>query len=166
MPTRKRTVKSSRTAPKKIELTARRAEAVNLRLQGWSFEQIGASMEISPQAAHQLVDGAMDAMLREPIEKLRQLELARLDELQTAIAEEAMGGNLGAISAWLAIHDRRAKLAGLYQPQTFKVEGEVEHKHSGEVSHKIEIVFIKPEVRTIEAPYMAPIGQNGHAGSQ
>lgn len=109
-----------KTSADRFTATERRAQAVELRMEGKTFDRIGAELGVSRQRAYQLVHGALGKLQRETqdrVEEALALELERLDALQLAIYERATGGDLRAIDRMLRIMERRAKLLGLDTPQ-------------------------------------------------
>ena len=97
----------------------RRARALELRKSGATFEEIGAEIGISAQAAHKVVWRAltdMNTLAEGEAAELRGLELARLDALLAAVWTEATSGNLPAVDRALKIGERRARLLGLDAP--------------------------------------------------
>ena len=56
---------------------------------------------------------AMDRITAEPARRVLDLELRRLDTLQSAIYANAVGGDLSAQAMYLRIADQPAKLLGL-----------------------------------------------------
>jgi hypothetical protein len=75
------------------------------------------------QAYHDVHDELerLDAVKKERAEKLRELDLARLDRATLALGRKIQAGDERAIMAMVRIMERRARLAGLDQA--------VEHKH-------------------------------------
>jgi hypothetical protein len=60
--------------------------------------------------------GALDAVIRQTAERLRDLEAARLDRLNVALANGIKAGTPAAIFAAVKVMERRAKLFGLDAP--------------------------------------------------
>lgn len=109
-----------KTSADRFTAAERRAQAVELRMEGRTFDRIGAELGISRQRAYQLVSGALGKLQRETLDRVEEalaLELERLDALQLAIYEKATAGDLRAIDRMLKIMERRAKLLGLDAPQ-------------------------------------------------
>jgi hypothetical protein len=78
--------KNSWTSPKRIAQRKKEAEALALREQAYSYAQIGAHMGLSPKTACTLVFKAMDRLIPiETAERVRTLELGRLDAIQSEI---------------------------------------------------------------------------------
>lgn len=105
-----------------IDARKREARVFELRIQGFTFEQIAS------EVGYQGASGAWQAYKRvkethifESVEEARQLELMRLDELMFALWGRAIGGDLPAASCVLKIMDRRAKLLGLDKPEKIEV---------------------------------------------
>ena len=60
--------------------------------------------------------GALDPVIAKKAERLRDLEAARLDRLNVALAAGIKAGTPGAIFAAVKVMERRAKLFGLDAP--------------------------------------------------
>jgi hypothetical protein len=76
-------------------------------------------MKTNPSTVYRWVMAAMDRITAEPARRVLDLELRRLDTLQSAIYANAIEGNLSAQAMYLRIADQRARLLGLYpkEPQ-------------------------------------------------
>jgi hypothetical protein len=125
-----------------ILASARRRElrALELRLAGASYAQVGMALGVNRSRAYRIVMRALDRLIREPAEQVRQLELARLDQLwveayrvlrrqhpvisagkvvvhpDTGQPLEDPAPVLSAIDTLLRIMERRARLLGLDAP--------------------------------------------------
>src|SRR5512132_2810307 len=133
-------------AERQAEAAHRRAEIVQARMAGTTFEEIGDQFGVSAQRAQQLYADAMRRTVKEPADQHRALELRRLDDLQLQVTEvlrrehiTISGGKvvvdddgrpyrddgpvIAAARALLAIQERRAKLLGLDAPT--KIEGRI-----------------------------------------
>lgn len=144
-----------------IDTAQRDADACRLRSRGTTYQQIADQLGYANKGdAHRAVSRALKAVVAEPAEEVRALELARLD----AMYEAAMGvlerrhvtvsnGRvveldgapieddapvLQAIDRLLKIQARRAALMGLDQPAKVSVSGGV----------KYEVVGIEPDLLT------------------
>lgn len=119
----------------------RDAAAAQLRVEGRTYQQIADELKLSDKGhAHQCVSRALLAIVREPAEQLRTLELARLDEAMIVVREimhtrhhahsggrlvtyvdeqdkhvvlEDNAPRLAAVGKLMDIMNRRAKLLGL-----------------------------------------------------
>jgi hypothetical protein len=125
--------------------TARRdAEAAELRAQGLSSREIAEQLGFADKGeAHHAVQRALLAIVKEPAEKLRTLELARLDAMYEAamgvlerrhvtvsngkiiyLGDEPLEDDapvLAAIDRLLKVQERRARLLGLDAPKQLDV---------------------------------------------
>lgn len=110
----------SATSARRIAAAERRRQAVELRRTGASYAQIGTALGITRGRAHKAVMEALEEVAqetRDETERLKALELERLDRLQYGIWRAAQNGNLGAVDRALKIMARRAALLGLDAPQ-------------------------------------------------
>lgn len=93
----------------------RRQQALDLRLAGATYRQIGERLGVSPPIAWKHTQAALQQAVQEPAQEVRQIELLRLDRLQTAHWPQALGGNTEATDRVLKIMDRRSRLLGFDQ---------------------------------------------------
>lgn len=108
------TARRRKPSPAAVADAERRTRAVQLRKAGATFEQIAQQVGYSDKsAAYNAVQIALQHLEREPAEELLALELARLDEMQLALAQRVRNGDEKAIQAALAVMDRRARYLGL-----------------------------------------------------
>lgn len=142
------------------ETAERDAEAARLRRRGYSYARIAAELGVSRSSAHEAVQRALRAIVEEPAQDVRQLELDRLDEMWQAVVKvlEArhvtvsngkvvtLDGSpveddapvLNAVDRLLRIQERRSKLLGLDAEKKINLSGGV----------KYEVVGIDPEQLT------------------
>jgi len=121
---------------KQIEVTDRKAKAIELRAVGLNFREILEEM-IAYFGADKLpasyderyvwrdVKDSLEkrkALMLETAQDMTLIELDRLDKLQTAIMPGALRGDLKAVDRVLKIMAQRAQLMGLNQPARSKVE--------------------------------------------
>jgi hypothetical protein len=105
------------------EIKQRDSKVFELRIQGFTFEQIAVQVGFSgPSGAWQAYQRIRSEFIFESVEEARQLELMRLDEMQFAVWDRAINGDLPALSCVLKIMDRRAKLLGLDKPEKMAVD--------------------------------------------
>jgi len=100
----------------------RAVKALDLRIDGATYRQIGAHLGVSECTAyHDVQDelGRLDAIGKEKAERLRELEIRRLDALTMALAPGIQSGDVRAILAAVRVMERRATLLGLDGPQQF-----------------------------------------------
>ncbi len=114
-----------------LNAAERRHKAVALRRKGFSLVDIAHEMNKeayyyagsgSDKNLMQMVSQDIKrvwqehmALGKQELEEWRELELSRLDELQVALWDTAVAGNVKHILAILAIMDRRAKYLGLHE---------------------------------------------------
>ena len=102
---------------------ARRLQALDLRLAGASYRQIGATLGVSHVQAMRDVSKMVSEYASEPADEVRNAELARLDKLMLAHWPQATRGDIKSTTMVLQIMDRRARLLGLDAPQRIDITG-------------------------------------------
>ena len=113
-----------KTKPETIEAKLKAAKAVELRMEGKTFDEIAEEAGYnSRQAAFDAVRRAITAIVREPAEELIKLDLERLDKVFGIHYLNAQGGDVAALAACMKIMERRAKLLGLDAPAKQEVTG-------------------------------------------
>lgn len=108
--------RESTTSGRKVTAENRRIEALELRKQGFSYDEIAARLGVSKAAAYKSVRTALDTLkdeVYEGAEALRILEMERLDSLFEKAYSAAMAGDLVAIDKAVKVMERRARLCGL-----------------------------------------------------
>lgn len=109
----------------RTDTAARRAQAIQMRLAGLTYDVIAQRLKYSSrQAAAKDIERALAVALRDAnrsAEEFREVELMRLDRLQAAAWAKAVQGDPRAIHACLQVIDRRCKLLGLDAPQRHEV---------------------------------------------
>ncbi len=106
---------SARTA----QLVERRRIALELRKAGATYEEIGRSLGITKQSAHELVSKVLDEIqskTSDDADAVKTLEIERLDALFKGLWPSASKGNPQAVEKALKIMERRARLLGLDAP--------------------------------------------------
>jgi hypothetical protein len=76
-----------------IAVRERERVAVQLRIDGLTYDEIGARLGVSRRMASRIVNRAMNRVLREPVGQLVDLESARLDALWQAMWPRALAGS-------------------------------------------------------------------------
>jgi DNA-binding CsgD family transcriptional regulator len=115
----------SRQGPGKVRTALLEERCLALRLEGLTHREIASRLGIAPSTAYKRVSHALQAVNERnaaEAERLRALELLRLDALQDAIWEKALEGEAQSLTRVLAIMERRAKLLGLDAPTSAKRE--------------------------------------------
>src|SRR4051794_38225172 len=86
------------------EAKLKRARAVELASEGKSYDEIARLAGYRHRgSAHRAVSTALAEREAESVDQLRVVEAARLDRLQAAIWEKAIGGDLRAVDSVLPI---------------------------------------------------------------
>lgn len=96
---------------------SRALKAYEMRLSGMTLNAIGESLGVSQSTVLRDLERVLDKISEHNItemERLRNLELERLDAAQAAIWQRVLQGDLDAIDVFLGISDRRCRLCGLY----------------------------------------------------
>lgn len=103
-----------KASPEQIEIDERQIAALNLRRAGATYQQIADECGFAgPSGAYDAVRSALNKARSEPADDLRELELSRLDEMQTGLWEGAISGDSDAVNAVLRLMGHRARLLGL-----------------------------------------------------
>jgi DNA-binding CsgD family transcriptional regulator len=103
----------------KAVATVRGKDALALRCEGLTFDEIGARLGFTRQRAHQLVKDALAAVAAERkdlAENQLAFELAQIDSVIRGMAAASAGGDAKAGMTILKAMERRAKLLGLDAP--------------------------------------------------
>lgn len=100
-------------------VAARRANAIELRLAGFTFEAIAERLDYKSRA-HVATDinRALLQTVAAPAHELRELETRRIDRLQSAYWDAAMSGDVRAGQLVLRVMERRARMLNLDVPTT------------------------------------------------
>ena len=109
--------KTCSTSPRSIRAAQRRAEALDLRVKGYTFEVIGKHLNVSKAQAARDIDTALAEITLEPAKELLKLELRRLDELAAAHYANAIDGDVTATNTVLRVMAHRAMLMGWSRDQ-------------------------------------------------
>lgn len=105
------------SAAARVATASRRLRCVELAGAGKTYEQIAAEVGFSNKSsARKAVVAALAAREANAVDELRHIEVARLDSLQAASWEDALGGNVQAVDRILRIITLRAKILGLFEP--------------------------------------------------
>lgn len=114
--------------PERVDAAFKQTLAMRLRIKGYDYLNIGKRVypdsEHPAAAAYQAITQGINAVRLDSAEQMREIELTRLDALQTlawkAIERAAKRGDTRAVSTGVnsvvRISDRRAKLLGLDAP--------------------------------------------------
>jgi hypothetical protein len=105
----------------------RRRKALELRMQGATYKEIGVQLGCTALRAGQLVRDIMQTRIAELDDLVREqaeLQNARLDVAVKALWPEILKGDCDSINALIRVEERRARLHGLDAPQ--KIQAEVD----------------------------------------
>lgn len=92
----------------------RRARAVELALTGMPYDEIAAAVGYANRGtAWRTVQRALRDRTFKAVDEYREMELSRLDALQSACWEQALAGELRAVDAVLRVMHQRSRLLGL-----------------------------------------------------
>ena len=106
--------KNKATRFKDAAAAERALQALTLRKAGASYEAIARQCGYASRSgAYQAVQRELRRTMQEPAEDVRQLELARLDDLYRAMVPKALTGDTWSVDRCLKIMERRALLLGL-----------------------------------------------------
>lgn len=108
----------------KLAVRERQKSALELRLAGETFQSIADKLACSKHTAHRLVEAALEATIKEPAERVREMELHRLDGMFAGFWPQAQRGDAVAAAGCLKVMEHRAKLLGLYAPEPVRGSGE------------------------------------------
>lgn len=106
----------SRTSVRQLKARQHEEQALELRLGGASYAQIGEALGMSASGAFKAADRALlrhAAATDEKAEKLRRIEVARLDRLLMGVWPRAKKGDEHAARVALQISKRRCELLGI-----------------------------------------------------
>jgi intein-encoded DNA endonuclease-like protein len=104
----------------KSEIIQRQTRALGLKQDGWSYRAIAEKLEIDVAQAFRDVKGAVAELNKTKLDTAEDyvaIELERLDMLTKALEPMAAVGNIGSVSAYIRVMERRAKLLGLDAPE-------------------------------------------------
>ena len=110
---------------KKDELTERRLQAFQLRKEGHQPPEIAVLMGVAVSSVYNYINEGRAAyfdLYPEEKQHVRNLELARLDDMTLAIFEQAKAGDCRAAETMLKIMERRSKFLGLDAPARQEIE--------------------------------------------
>lgn len=103
-----------KSSPAKLQARQLQLKALELRLQGLSYQEIGERIGRSDTWAYRLVMRAMRETIQEPADKVRELETSRLEKMLARVWPMIEEGNLQAIDRGVRIIEVLAKINGLY----------------------------------------------------
>lgn len=134
--------------PRRSDIAAalQAAEAMRLRVHGYTYDQIAETCHYNSRAsAYNAVQRELERTVSEPAQDLRHLEVERLDALLQAFLPLALTGDHLACARVLDIMARRAKLLGLDAKEM------VQHEIAGETTIVVRHIndWRAPRVRSL-----------------
>lgn len=133
---------TSNRGNRRTSSAARAAEALKLRLSGLSYDDIAAQLGYRDKSgAWRAVESELTKVKRERASQVVTLDLARLDQLLTAVWNEAIGGNLAAFDRVLKVLERRARY--------FDLDGRADAT-ADQLRASEELTFVKALVQIAE----------------
>ena len=115
-----RVKRTQKTLPSRVAAADWRPTAIQRRIAGHTYAQIGAEFGVTAARAYAVVSEHLDACRKEATERaeeLRQIELERLDKLLAVVGPMAEAGDLAAVDRLLRIQERRSAYLGLDAPR-------------------------------------------------
>ncbi len=114
----------TRPRPTEAARLKRRKTALQLRIEGKTFEQIGRALGITKQSAHESVGRELELAARDTrahAQHALQLELDRVDFVLRSLTPAVVRADPKAAQAYLKAMERRSKLLGLDKPERHEV---------------------------------------------
>lgn len=140
-----------------------------MALAGLTYEQIGEHLGVSASRASQLVNNTLEQTRNYAADQLRELENARLDRAQAAIWTDVIEGDLKAISTYLRIAERRAKLNGLDAPAKVQMAVSIRQEMESALESLQEVILEaetdETETRDVAADEEAAAFDQDYSGS-
>lgn len=94
-------------------MAAKAAEAIDYRIQGHSYEEIGQAIGVSTTTAYRLVTRGLDEKLTDAAEGLIKVQVARLEALIAPHMTNALKGDVNSTSTLLSVMERLDRYAGV-----------------------------------------------------
>jgi hypothetical protein len=123
-PTRMVNEMPQENAPRRVKSNQQMILALELRASGASYMQIGKALSVSKTRAFRIVRAGLDELVvncRETAERVKQMELYRLDRLRLALDSRKSDPRVA--DTLIRISERVAKLHGLDAPQRIEASG-------------------------------------------
>lgn len=120
------TAPESTTSPRITNAIERRQQAVQYRIGGKTYAEIGKLLGVTAQASHGLVVRALELTAKQTAESadiLRKIEIERLEFMRNAIWGSVIKGDLLAIDRALRISKRFSEITGIDAPVAQKIIG-------------------------------------------
>ena len=110
----KTTTNTAKRSPKRVAILKRQREVLAYREMGHSYDKIAAALGISDSQVERDLIAAMDAIIREPAERVFAIDMRRLDEMLAGHYDAACNGDPTATAACLRIIEMRGRMLGFF----------------------------------------------------
>jgi hypothetical protein len=147
---------TSSTSPRTIRAAKRRAEALDLRIQGHPYSVIGRHLGVSTAQAARDIETALAEITIEPAKELLKLELRRCDELTAAHYANALDGDVTATNTILRVMAHRAMLMGWSRDQQGAARVVINDGGVGGEPRRLELEFVLPSKRIADMADLEP----------
>lgn len=124
---------------------ARRIEALNLRLYGLTYAEIGERLDLSPEGVADLINRTLERAENVAVDQMREIENRRLDRAQLAIWTRVLQGDIKAVDAFLRISSARRQMNGLNAPTKVEINLAIKHEMEKALS-ELEALVLKGEI--------------------
>lgn len=117
-----------RTAPRRVKARSNELKALLMRQEGFTYLEIGKKLGMTDMGAYKCIMRVLNRIAKttsEEAEKVKQIELRRLDGMLTKLKRRIDKGDPMAIQTALRIQERRAKYLALDSPQKLEHSGQV-----------------------------------------
>ena len=155
--------KSAHWAAIRLKALEKRKRALELRMQGLTYREIGAAMGCSTNQACAMVSKIIKDRAAEIDDLVRQqsdLSLMRLDSMVKALWPKASAGDTDAVQALIRVEERRSKLLGLDAPQRIQADVDLHSLPESEIfamAERIGIQVVAVANGEGTAPLMLPV---------
>jgi predicted DNA-binding protein (UPF0251 family) len=103
---------TSSTSPKQIEMAKRRALALDLRVQSYSYEEIAEHLGVTKSTIERDIQRALKELVIEPAHAVFTLEMRRIDALISTFMPDALNGDSNAAAVVHRFMVHRSNLLG------------------------------------------------------
>lgn len=106
----------SKTSDVKLAVTTRKHRVLELRLAGRMLWEIAEELGMPEGSVASILSKELEKLeseIRESAERLRTIEMVRLEKIGEALYQRSVDGELPAVDRFLKVQERRAKLLGL-----------------------------------------------------
>ena len=154
----KATPNTCSTSPRSIRAAKRRAEALDLRIQGHPYSVIGRHLGVSTAQAARDIETALAEITLESARELLKLELRRCDELMSAHYATALNGDATSTNTVLRIMAHRAVLMGWSRDQHGAARVVINDGGGGASGEprRLELEFVLPSKRITDMADLEP----------